>query len=258
MKIIIGVLCVLWAGVAYAAPLDIDEDCNRVLDTELDINGDIQCWVELPPNPPDDADGDGVIDSEDLCPDEPGLPGNGGCPVVDPDPTPTGDRVARDGWAYPLPHARRGFGGNENHPCLDEDLFTMPAADGADTVSRSDDGGNFFHHMFGPNVSRHQFCIYADSDNTYRNTTSNLNPPSSCSTGAQIARSADYYYNNFSYVNRRICFTAGPVVWQDEEGGMTEGFDYTSTSGAVVTNGNHYCNGVLIGPDDPIPGPCQG
>ena len=46
-----------------------------------------------PPPPPTDTDGDGVPDSEDNCPDEPGPPENDGCPVPPPPTDSDGDGI---------------------------------------------------------------------------------------------------------------------------------------------------------------------
>jgi hypothetical protein len=55
-----------------------------------------------PPPPPPDGDADGVPDSTDQCPSQPGPASNNGCPI--PDPPPTGGNVtlpARAAFYYP-------------------------------------------------------------------------------------------------------------------------------------------------------------
>jgi hypothetical protein len=77
-------------------PPDVDADDDGVVDTEDQCptqpgpasNGGCP---EPPPPPPDvDADDDGVVDTEDQCPNDPGPASNGGCPLPPPPPPPSG------------------------------------------------------------------------------------------------------------------------------------------------------------------------
>lgn len=270
--LLVGFICASCSP-AFAAPLDINNDCGGVIEdsalpitcyvppTDPDSDGDgvpdssDQCPTEAGPAsnggcpvvvPPVDTDGDGTPDSSDQCPNEAGPASNGGCPVVVP---PSGDYDARAGWTYPAP-GRRGQGGNENWACpgFDQDIYTLVPELGTDTVSRSDDNGNFFHHMFGPNISQHEFCILANSSNTYKSGGSNSNPPSWCPNGSQIARAADMVYINNAQINRAICFENGPIVWEDFNGGSATGYYVGPASGHVVVNQTHYYNGEVQQP----------
>jgi hypothetical protein len=58
---------------------------------------DVRIFGPTSSPPPSDGDGDGVPDSTDQCPTQPGPASNGGCPLPDPPPAdcPTGEYLAR-------------------------------------------------------------------------------------------------------------------------------------------------------------------
>ena len=88
--------CIAGATISCSPPVDPDADGDGVPDASDSCpnqpgppsnNG---CPVS---QPPPDTDGDGVPDASDSCPNQPGPPSNNGCPVSQPPPDTDGDGV---------------------------------------------------------------------------------------------------------------------------------------------------------------------
>lgn len=73
---------------------------DQEIANNFDVNGGFDFFVwnghEEPPPPPADRDGDGILDTEDRCPDDPGLSAYRGCPDRDNDGIPDVDDKCPD------------------------------------------------------------------------------------------------------------------------------------------------------------------